>query len=173
MLSSYKRNPLCPVPLHQREIEHIYHLTHQKGRITRTKRNQIGYVKLRRISETESIEHTIDQIAGSLSYLKGKERELLALLLKWQTREFTPIDLSREIGVTNKTVISEEELVQVGDMNRLVQTHRCLHPDLDGLVDQQYQDHKNDRQTSFGDDVPPYAHLSFCWFSFDCTLNVA
>lgn len=47
-----------------------------------------------------------DQIAGSLSYLKGKERELLALLLKRQAREFTPIELSREIGVTNKTVIN-------------------------------------------------------------------
>ena len=56
-----------------------------------------------------------DQIAGSLSYLKGKERELLVLLLKLQTREFTPIDLSREIGVTNKTVINRlSVLVKTG-----------------------------------------------------------
>ena len=47
-----------------------------------------------------------DQLAGSLSYLKGKERELLAFLLKSNTREFTPIEISREIGVTNKTVIN-------------------------------------------------------------------
>ena len=47
-----------------------------------------------------------DEISGSLSYLKAKEKELLLLLLKSYPREFTPIELSRELGVTNKTVIN-------------------------------------------------------------------
>ena len=47
-----------------------------------------------------------EEVIGSLSYLKGKEKELLLLLIKKYRGEFTPIELSREIGVTNKTVIN-------------------------------------------------------------------
>ncbi len=47
-----------------------------------------------------------DEISGSLSYLKGKEKELLMLLIKKYKREFTPIEVSRDIGVTNKTIIN-------------------------------------------------------------------
>ena len=47
-----------------------------------------------------------DKISGSLSYLKGKEKELLLFLIKKYKGNFTPIEVSREIGVTNKTVIN-------------------------------------------------------------------
>ena len=47
-----------------------------------------------------------EEVIGSLSYLKGKEKDLLLLLIKKYRGEFTPIELSREIGVTNKTVIN-------------------------------------------------------------------
>ncbi len=47
-----------------------------------------------------------EDLKGSLSYLKGKEKELLLLLLDKYRGEFTPIEVSREIGVTNKTVIN-------------------------------------------------------------------
>jgi len=47
-----------------------------------------------------------EDIAGSVSYLKGKEKELLLLLLKKFKREFTPIEVSTELSVTNKTVIN-------------------------------------------------------------------
>lgn len=47
-----------------------------------------------------------DEITGSLSYLKTREKELLLYLLTHYLREFTPIEVSREIGVTNKTVIN-------------------------------------------------------------------
>jgi len=47
-----------------------------------------------------------DKITGSLSYLKGKEKELLILLMSKYNGEFTPIEISRMIGVTNKTVIN-------------------------------------------------------------------
>lgn len=47
-----------------------------------------------------------DNIAGSLFFLKAKEKELLKLLLKEQIYEFTPIDISKKLGVTNKTVIN-------------------------------------------------------------------
>lgn len=47
-----------------------------------------------------------EEVTASLSYLKGKEKELLIHLLKKYKREFTPIEISRELGVTNKTVIN-------------------------------------------------------------------
>ncbi len=47
-----------------------------------------------------------DDLDGSLSYLNAKEREFLAFLLKKRLLEFTPIDVSKMIGVTNKTVIN-------------------------------------------------------------------
>ena len=40
------------------------------------------------------------------SYLKAKEKELLLFLFKNYKREFTPIEVSRDIGVTNKMVIN-------------------------------------------------------------------
>jgi len=45
-------------------------------------------------------------VEGSLSYLKGKEKELLLLLIKRYKRAFTPIEVSKELKVTNKTVIN-------------------------------------------------------------------
>ena len=47
-----------------------------------------------------------DELAGSFSYLNTKEKEFLAFLLKKKLYEFTPIEVSGMIGVTNKTVIN-------------------------------------------------------------------
>lgn len=47
-----------------------------------------------------------DDLAGSLSYLNAKEKDLLAFLLKKRLLEFTPIDVSKMLGVTNKTIIN-------------------------------------------------------------------
>ena len=47
-----------------------------------------------------------EEVSGSLSYLKGREKELLLFLLGHYKCEFTPIEVSREIGITNKTVIN-------------------------------------------------------------------
>lgn len=47
-----------------------------------------------------------ENIAGSMSFLKGKEKELLLFLIKNYKREFTPIEVSREMSVTNKTIIN-------------------------------------------------------------------
>ena len=58
--------------------------------------------KVRELSDASSA----DEISASLSYLKPREKELLLFLLKQYPREFTPIEVSREIGVTNKTVIN-------------------------------------------------------------------
>ena len=46
-----------------------------------------------------------EEVTANLSYLKGKEKELLIQLLKKYKREFSPIEISRELGVTNKTEI--------------------------------------------------------------------
>ncbi|MBR2280982.1 MAG: Fic family protein, partial [Spirochaetales bacterium] len=46
------------------------------------------------------------EVSGSLSYLKGREKELLLFLMREHRGEFTPIEVSREIGVTNRTVIN-------------------------------------------------------------------
>lgn len=47
-----------------------------------------------------------DDLDGSLSYLNAKEKDLLVFLLKKRMLEFTPIDVSKMIGVTNKTIIN-------------------------------------------------------------------
>ena len=47
-----------------------------------------------------------DELDGSLSSLNAKEKEFLAFLLKKRLYEFTPIEVSKMIGVTNKTVIN-------------------------------------------------------------------
>lgn len=47
-----------------------------------------------------------DGLEGSLSYLNAKEKDFLAWLLERHMYEFTPIEVSRMIGVTNKTVIN-------------------------------------------------------------------
>ena len=47
-----------------------------------------------------------EDLDGSLSYLNAKEKELLLFLLKKRMQEFTPIDVSKMLGVTNKTIIN-------------------------------------------------------------------
>ena len=49
---------------------------------------------------------TEDNISGSLSYLKAKEKMLLKFLLENYKIEFTPIEISKELSVTNKTIIN-------------------------------------------------------------------
>lgn len=47
-----------------------------------------------------------DDLEGSISYLNEKEKELLAFLLKKRLLEFTPIEVSKMMEVTNKTIIN-------------------------------------------------------------------
>ncbi len=47
-----------------------------------------------------------DDLEGSLSYLSTKEKDLLVFLLKKRLLKFTPIDVSKMLGVTNKTIIN-------------------------------------------------------------------
>lgn len=47
-----------------------------------------------------------EDISTGLSFLKGKEKELLRFLIMNYKREFTPIEVSRELSVTNKTIIN-------------------------------------------------------------------
>ena len=47
-----------------------------------------------------------EDVAASLSFLKGKEKELLRLLIMDYKGEFTPIEVSRKLSVTNKTIIN-------------------------------------------------------------------
>ncbi len=63
---------------------------------------QLYSSKVYELSEGSSSE----EVNGSLSYLKSKERELLLFLIKHYKREFTPIEVSKELGVTNKTIIN-------------------------------------------------------------------
>jgi len=77
--------------------------------------------KICELSESSSEE----EIGGSLSYLKGREKELLSFLIKKYRREFTPIEVSREIGVTNKTVINRlSVLVKNGFVEPLMVNQR-------------------------------------------------
>lgn len=47
-----------------------------------------------------------DDIDGSLSFLNMKEKELLAFLINKKMYEFTPITISKQLSVTNKTIIN-------------------------------------------------------------------
>ena len=47
-----------------------------------------------------------DEVASSLSYLKAREKELLLLLMEKYKGKFTPIEVSRLLDVTNRTVIN-------------------------------------------------------------------
>lgn len=47
-----------------------------------------------------------EDIAGSLSFLKERKKELLVLLISNYRGEFTPIEVSKQLSVTNKTVIN-------------------------------------------------------------------
>ena len=53
-----------------------------------------------------SKESTKDELGGSLSYLNSKEKDFLFYLLQNNILEFTPIDMSKKIGVNNKTIIN-------------------------------------------------------------------
>ncbi len=45
-----------------------------------------------------------DDLDSSLSYLNAKEKDFLMFLLKKRLLEFTPIDVSKMLGVTNKNI---------------------------------------------------------------------
>ena len=47
-----------------------------------------------------------DNIAGSISHLNAREKAFLKYLLEKRLYEFTPIDVSKQLGVTNKTIIN-------------------------------------------------------------------
>ena len=49
---------------------------------------------------------TEDELDSSLSYLNAKEKDLLVYLLRNRMFEFTPIEVSKKLGVTNKTIIN-------------------------------------------------------------------
>lgn len=49
---------------------------------------------------------TDDELAGSLSYLNVKEKDLLVYLIRNRIFEFAPIEASKKLGVTNKTIIN-------------------------------------------------------------------
>lgn len=49
---------------------------------------------------------TVDILDSSLSHLNAKEKEFLSFLLRKRMLEFTPIEVSKLLGVTNKTIIN-------------------------------------------------------------------
>ncbi|MGM9946792.1 Fic family protein [Floccifex sp.] len=53
-----------------------------------------------------SIDAQENDLDGSLSYLSMKEQELLIFLINKKMFEFTPIHVSKILGVTNKTIIN-------------------------------------------------------------------
>lgn len=58
--------------------------------------------KVRELSNSSSE----SKISNSLSYLKNREKDLLMFLIENYKNEFTPVEVSRELGVSNKTIIN-------------------------------------------------------------------
>ena len=66
-----------------------------------------------------------DEISASLTYLKVKEKGLLLFLIKNYKRDFTPIEVSHELKVTNKTIINRlGALVKNGFVKPLLANER-------------------------------------------------
>lgn len=87
--------------------------------------------RVRELSEQSNGE----EIAGSLSYLKRKEQEFLMYLIRNHNGEFTPIEVSREIGVTNKTVINRlTALVKCGFVTPVLARERIRSYELSELT---------------------------------------
>ena len=53
-----------------------------------------------------SLSSAADELDSALSHLNTKEKEFLSFLLNKRIYEFTPINLSKQLGVTNKTIIN-------------------------------------------------------------------
>lgn len=53
-----------------------------------------------------SLSSATDEVDSALSHLNSKEKEFLHLLLQNHIYEFKPVELSKQMGVTNKTVIN-------------------------------------------------------------------
>jgi len=53
-----------------------------------------------------SVSSTDDELDAGLSHLNTKEKDLLAYLINNRMFEFTPIEVSKKLGVTNKTIIN-------------------------------------------------------------------
>ena len=63
------------------------------------------YLYSSKVCEVSKTSGENDLYAG-LSYLNAKEKELLVFLLQNHLYEFTPVEVSKRIGVTNKTIIN-------------------------------------------------------------------
>ena len=62
-----------------------------------------------------SVSSKEDEVRGSLSYLNKKEKALLLFLLQKQIMQFAPIEVSRVLHTTNKTIINRcVKLTSVG-----------------------------------------------------------
>lgn len=73
--------------------------------------NWIGYfLRMVELYSTKvrqlSVEIRDEDIAGGLSHLSVRERDMLEYTIRNRLYEFAPIEVSRDIGVTNKTVIN-------------------------------------------------------------------
>lgn len=53
------------------------------------------------------LETSNSSIISSISYLKKREKDLLSFLIKKNIVEFTPIEVSKKLKITNKTVINQ------------------------------------------------------------------
>lgn len=76
-----------------------------------------------------------EDVTASLSFLKGKEKDLLRLLITDYKREFTPIEVSRKLSVTNKTIINRlAVLVKNGFVIPILVNQRIRSYELSGFT---------------------------------------
>ena len=67
------------------------------------------------------------ELSAGLSFLKPKEKELLAFLIKKKSYEFSPISISLMTGITNRTIINRcAKLVQGGFLDPQVANERIM-----------------------------------------------
>ena len=141
MIASNEGNPFGPVPLHEREIEHIDHLTLEHRGVPFSPRHELRHAIGGALREDGAIEHTVDDIAQRTGYNEGHTHEVslrkaLAAYLsnivdkkpysydaKEREEEF-PKDLHAEC---HTRVLGKVNVKPVGDVDALIEAHAQLH----------------------------------------------
>lgn len=96
VITSYKRHPVRPVGIDNREIEHIDHLAMQPVGISLPQRNPRSNLRMRALAEYLSIEHTVDDVTHCTSQNQGKTNQVAILHLVRPFHQFHQINRNQD-----------------------------------------------------------------------------
>ena len=92
VITSYKRHPVRPVGIDNREVEHIDHLAMQPVGISLPQWNPRSNLRMSTLAEYLSIEHTVDDVTHCAGQNQGKTNQVTILHLVRPFHQFHQID---------------------------------------------------------------------------------